>query len=168
MIENRVLVVGNTNKLLNSIARALRDESCFVFTAWSAERGLSVLNSYEIDLVISDESMQDMTGMAFLKKVKVEYPNILTLMVTNYPDTDTVIEAINTVGIYKLILKPWKSEELRETVGRALQLRNIVVKEGLLVEQVKAQEVMLKELERKYPGITKTDGYENGVAILKL
>jgi two-component system, probable response regulator PhcQ len=168
MSENRVLVVGTSKKVLNSIARALKDESCSVFTALSGEQGLSMLNSYEIDLVISDQSMPDMMGLTFLKKVKVAYPNILTMMVTNYPDTDTVIEAVNTAGIYKLILKPWKPEELRETVRRALHLRNVAAEGSLLVEQVKAQEVILKELERKYPGITKIDGYENGIAILKL
>lgn len=168
MSENRVLIVGKSEKVLNSIVRTLRHENWSVFTALSGEEGLSVLKFCEIQLVISDESMPDMTGLAFLKKVKVAYPNILTMMVTNYPDTDTVIEAINTVGIYKLILKPWKAEELRETVRRTFQLRNLVAEGGLLAENVKAQEVILKELERKYPGITKTDGYENGVAILKL
>jgi DNA-binding NtrC family response regulator len=168
MGENKVLIVAPSEKVRASLVRALRNEGCSVLTAPNGEEGLSLLASYEVDLVISDQSMPDMTGLAFLTKVKAGYPFILTMLATSYPDTDTVLEALNTAGIYKIILKPWREEELRKAVMQALRLKGVTEEGYFSAEQVKAQRVILAELERKYPGITKVDGYENGVAILKL
>lgn len=165
MKDFTILLVDDDENILKSLARMLRAEGYRILTARSAKEGLMKLEDedYEVDLVISDHMMPTMTGIDFLKRVRVEYPHVLTIMLTGHSEVGTAIKAINEVGIYKFILKPWNNDDLLQTVKRALELKDLVMERDSLLQKMKAKDVMLKELERKHPGITKVkrDDEEN-------
>lgn len=168
MNKDTILIVDDEEKIIKSITRTLIDEGYIILGALSGEEGLSKLKNHEVDLVISDYKMPGMDGLEFLKAVRIDYSHTLTIMLTAYGDIDTAIKAINEVGVYKFILKPWNEEDLRITIKRALELRQLTMERDTLLERVKAQSIILKELERKYPGITEVERDEHGRAILKL
>jgi len=125
------------------------------------------LEDHDVDLVISDQRMPGMSGLAFLRKVRIEFPDVLTILLTAHGDMETAMEAINEAGVYKFILKPWHDEDLRLTIKRALELRRLVMERNSLRHQVKRRDAVLKEIEKEFPGISNVEKDENGYILLK-
>ncbi len=82
---------------------------------------LSAIDAEQPDIVISDFLMPHMDGIAFLKAVKDKLPETTLILLTGYADKENAIQAINTVGIYKYIEKPWNNEELKITLKNGLE-----------------------------------------------
>lgn len=168
MKKSTILIVDDEISIVKSLTRSLMDDNYSILTALSGEEALLKLKNNEIDLVITDQRMPGMSGLEFLKKVQLEYPETLTIMLTAYGDIETAIEAINEAGVYKFILKPWNEAELRLTVQRALELRWLIMEKNVLQQKLKRQEAIFKKLEKKYPGITKVTRDEDGEVVIEL
>jgi len=168
MGNHSLLIVDDEKNIIKSLARSLLQDEYSIIGALSGNEGLAKLKEHEVHLVISDQRMPGMTGLEFLKKVKVAYPWILTIMLTAHDDFDVPIEAINEAGVYKFILKPWNDNYLRLTIKRALESRQLIMERDALLQQVKNTEIVLKELEKRHPGITKVERDEHGTTVLKL
>src|SRR5678815_3792078 len=91
-----------------------------------------------LDLVISDYLMPEMDGISFLAEVKKKFPLVPRILLTGYADKENAIKAINNVGLYQYIEKPWNNDDLR------LILRNGLEKTTLL----KQLEDKISEVER--------------------
>jgi len=168
MKNGTLLIVDDEEKIVKSLTRILKDEGYTILGALSGEGGLRKLKRYGVDVIICDQRMPGMSGVEFLKKVRLDYSDVLTIMLTAYGDIETAMEAINEAGVYKFILKPWNEADLRLTIRRAVELRQLVMERDFLLEQVRKQEAALRELERKHPGITKVERDEDGTPVLEL
>lgn len=73
------------------------------------------------DVVISDFSMPGMDGIAFLRQVKSILPEATLILLTGYADKESAIQAINKVGIYRYIEKPWDNEDLKISIQNGLE-----------------------------------------------
>ena len=166
MKKNTVLIVDDEEMILKSIVRVLRNENYQILTAQSGEQGLAVLKDREVHLVISDQKMTGMNGLEFLKHVKGDYPQILSIMLTGHADIEIAMNAINEAGVYKFILKPWDDNNLKITIRRALETLELICERDSLFQQVKARDAVLQNLEKEYPGISKVDRDEDGYIIL--
>ncbi len=109
-----------------------------IYTANSALEGLEVMHEHNINLVITDQRMPEMTGVEFLETILPEYPDTIRILLTGYSDIDAVIEAINTGRVFRYITKPWDERELRMTIENARQFY------GLQKENIKSQFEVLK------------------------
>lgn len=78
------------------------------------------------DVVISDFSMPGMDGIAFLQHIKKLLPEATLILLTGYADKESAIQAINTVGIYRYIEKPWDNEELKISINNGLERSHLV------------------------------------------
>jgi DNA-binding NtrC family response regulator len=74
-----------------------------------------------IDLVISDYLMPEMDGITFLAKVKEKLPMVPRILLTGYADKENAIKAINNVGLYQYVEKPWDNDALLMGVKNALE-----------------------------------------------
>ena len=168
MKTHTILIVDDEELVLKSILRALRNENFKILIAQSGEEGLAVLKDYDVHLVISDQKMPGMNGLDFLKRVKADYPKILTVMLTGQAELEIAMDAINEAGVYKFILKPWNDNDLKITVRRALETLELVCERDSLLQQVKTQEAFLQDLEKEFPGISKVEHDEDGYIIIDL
>ena len=87
----------------------------------SAHLALEYLEKNQPDVVISDFLMPEMNGVEFLSKVKTLYPDLSLILLTGYADKENAIMAINEVGIYKYIEKPWNNDDLVINVRNAIE-----------------------------------------------
>jgi signal transduction histidine kinase len=78
------------------------------------------------DVVISDFSMPGMDGINFLREVKKRLEDCTLILLTGYADKESAIEAINTVGIYRYIEKPWDNEELKLSISNGLERSRLI------------------------------------------
>src|SRR5215471_8894514 len=78
-------------------------------------------NGSHVDLVISDYLMPEMDGITFLAKVKEKLPMVPRILLTGYADKENAIKAINNVGLYQYIEKPWDNEDLKLIIRNGLE-----------------------------------------------
>jgi response regulator RpfG family c-di-GMP phosphodiesterase len=74
-----------------------------------------------VGVIISDQRMSHMTGVEFLRKVKIPYPKTLRIVLSGYTKLESVTSAINEGAIYKFLTKPWDDDLLRDNIREAFQ-----------------------------------------------
>lgn len=92
-----------------------------VITAEKGEEALQLLGLHDAALLITDQRMPRMTGVALLKQTATIRPHMVRIILTSYTDVDALVEAINSGLVYKYVTKPWNNEKLRLKVSRALE-----------------------------------------------
>ena len=78
-----------------------------------------------VDLVISDFLMPEMNGVEFLGKVRQAQPDAIRILLTGFADKENAIRAINEVGLYHYLEKPWDNESLLLLVRNALREKSL-------------------------------------------
>src|SRR6267142_2059444 len=119
-----ILLVDDEEMVLTSIKSFFAIEGEYsVLSYTSPVEALSQLDQtpHSIDLVISDYLMPDMDGLTFLSKVKERFPLVPRILLTGYADKGNAINAINNVGLYQYIEKPWDNDTLRLIVRNGLE-----------------------------------------------
>ncbi len=152
-----ILVVDDEDAILESIELTLGAEYR-VFTASSAQQGLSILDREEIALVISDQVMPGMSGVEFFERVIERNPRAIRILLTGYSDMPSLVRAINEGRIYRYIAKPWEPDELRISVKRGLEVYELFSENAQLAaalaeanERLRAENVYLRrEVEARY------------------
>ena len=92
-----------------------------VHTAISGTDALRILETKPVHVIITDQRMPEMTGVEFLEKVLVKYPDPMRILLTGYADMGAVVDAVNKGKIFHYLAKPWNEEELDITINRAYQ-----------------------------------------------
>ena len=109
-----------------------------IFTAVSGKEGLEILSKNDIQLVISDQKMPQMTGVEFLEKVTENFPNTVRIILTAYSDTEDIMRAINKCGIFRYLVKPWNKDEMLLTIDKALETYSLRIENRQLVKALKS------------------------------
>ena len=92
-----------------------------VLTALSGNEALDILEKNQVHIIITDQRMPEMTGIEFLEKVLVKFPDPMRILLTGYADMNAVIDAVNKGKIFHYLAKPWNEEELDLTISRAYE-----------------------------------------------
>ncbi len=93
----------------------------------SPEEALNYLRQNPREVIISDFMMPKMNGIEFLSEAKKLYPNAGTILLTGYADKENAIKAINEVGLYKYIEKPWDNDALIINIKNAYERSQLIV-----------------------------------------
>jgi len=117
-----------------------------IHVASTGKAGLEIMEKHNIQLVITDQRMPDMTGIEFLEKIVPLYPDCMRMIMTGFSDMDAIIQAINKGNIYRYVSKPWNREELQITIESALEVYNLKSQNKHLIEDLKEAN---QNLERK-------------------
>ncbi len=116
----RVLVVDDERSMQEFLEIFFRREGYDVITAGDVTSGTLCLENDEFDLVISDMQMPDGSGLDLLQVVREHCPDAATIMITAFASTDSAISAMKE-GAYDYITKPFKVDEIRLVVEKALE-----------------------------------------------
>lgn len=107
-----------------------------VFTALSAKEGLDILRNNNIEIILTDQRMPEMTGVEFLELVIKEFPDPIRILITGYADIEAVIDAINKGQVYKYITKPWNDHELKMNIEKAFEVYQLREENKQLVKSL--------------------------------
>ena len=141
-----ILLVDDEEMVLTSIKSFFAIETDYKLATYTSPiKALEDVEENRFDLVISDYLMPEMDGITFLAKVKEKRPLIPRILLTGYADKENAIKAINNVGLYQYIEKPWDNEDLK------LIIRNGLEKTVLL----KQLEDKIREVERAQRDLSK-------------
>lgn len=103
------------------------------------------LKSNTPDLVISDFLMPEMNGLEFLSEVNKLHPEVSKILLTGYADKENAIKAINEIGLYRYIEKPWNNDDLIINIKNGIE-RSYLLSE--LRQKISELEAAKKELEK--------------------
>ena len=115
-----VLVVDDEPRVLDALEAILAAEFR-VLRAESGEEALRLLPESEVAVIVTDYRMPGMTGVELLRRSQALAPAAVRIVLTAYTDVDSLMDAINTGGIYHFIAKPWEPNELLVVVRRAAE-----------------------------------------------
>jgi len=115
-----------------------------IILAESAVKALEILKDGEIEVLVTDQRMPDMTGTELLEKVAADYPDVRRFLLTAFTDFETVVDAVNKGQIHGYINKPIQAEEVRLSFQDALEVYNLRKKNSQILEELaKANEELL-------------------------
>ena len=114
-----LLLLDDEENVLRSLARLFRRDGYRVLVANNVAEAFEFLATREVQVILSDQRMSDMSGTEFLGKVRNLYPGIMGLLLSGHTDLAPVTEAIRTGQIYRFLTKPWNDDELRDHVRQA-------------------------------------------------
>lgn len=117
----RILFVDDEQRVLNSMRIMFRREYELHLAANGAE-ALEIIRSQDIDVIVADHRMPQMTGVEVLTAVRNISPRTVRILLTGYADLDAVEGSINDGEVFRFLTKPCPPETLRETVALAVRV----------------------------------------------
>ena len=127
--HSTVVIVDDEEMVLTSLNSFLSLETEYsVQTFTSAKEALKFVESDDVNLVISDYLMPEMDGISFLAKVREAKPEIPRIILTGYADKENAIKAINDVGLFQYIEKPWDNDDLLIILRNGLEKQKLMKK----------------------------------------
>jgi DNA-binding NtrC family response regulator len=124
--RNRVLVVDDELTHRMMMARMLRKAGYQCGTAMSTSEARYALSNDTFGLLVTDIRMWAEDGLELVRYVDDEYPDTFSIVVTGFADVQ-LEEVARRSGAYKLLQKPFNSDEFTQAVGEAFEKRDAEV-----------------------------------------
>lgn len=140
-----ILVADDEVNIRRGLAMGLTDEGYNVYEAGNGLEALKIIGSKDVDLVITDLKMPEMTGEELLKQITANYKNIPVIILTGHGTIETAVETMHN-GAYDFMTKPLNLDHLFLIIKRALSNRQLVLEHNELqaqVEKMKASSNMI-------------------------
>ena len=120
----KILYIDDEHHNLTSFKATFRIDYD-VHVAISAEEGKAILKENDIEIIITDQRMPEITGVEFLESIIEDYPDVMRVLLTGYSDIQAVIDAINRGMVYRYLNKPINEEELRSVIKNAYEVYSL-------------------------------------------
>ncbi len=130
-----ILVVDDERSMREFLEILLRKEGHEVTTAPDAAAALELASKGELDLVITDLRLGRSSGLDVLAGIKQSSPGTEVVMVTAYATAENAVQAMK-LGAHDYVLKPFKVEELKLVVEKALEHRALLQENRVLRHRV--------------------------------
>ena len=146
-----IILVDDEEMVLNSIKSFFAIESDYkIKTYTSPVKALAEIDQHHgnIDLVISDYLMPEMDGISFLAKVKEKLPMVPRILLTGYADKENAIKAINNVGLYQYLEKPWNNEDLKLVIRNGLEKTTLLHQLEEKIQEVERAQQELSQVQK--------------------
>lgn len=122
--RKRILVVDDEPLVVKSLEGLLSLEGDYEIMGFTSCRAaLEAIRTRPCDVAISDYLMPEMDGVAFLREVRRLYVEVPLIILTGYADKDSAVRAINEIGLYHYLEKPWDNDDLLQIIDGALNQR---------------------------------------------
>jgi len=120
----RILIVDDEEIARKNLAHVLTKDEYDVVAVANGEDALRELDMAEFDVVLTDLRMGKIDGMDLLERTRVRYPDTRVVMITGFATVTSAIEAMQK-GAFHYIAKPFKLDEVRDTIKKALDTKTV-------------------------------------------
>lgn len=115
-----------------------------VYTSTNPIEAIEILKQEDIQVVVTDQRMPEMTGTQFLEKILPDHPDVIKIILTGFTDIEAIKDGINRCGIYKYITKPWNFDEMKGVLERATETYQQTVDSEDHIEELKESNTELE------------------------
>ena len=124
MATSKVLVVDDEQSVATTIKAILELDGSEVTAVTSGTEALAQIREHEFDVVLTDLRLDDLDGIEILRETQKLWPDTVSIMLTGYASLESAVTALRS-GAYDYLIKPSDVDELRATIGRALERRRL-------------------------------------------
>lgn len=145
-MENSKIVVVDDEKMVTSAFKALFKVEGYsdIHLFNNPNDAVEFLRENKPDLIISDFMMPEMNGLEFLTEAKKLYNEVSMILLTGYADKENAIKAINEIGLYKYIEKPWDNDDLMMNIQNGIERSHLLEN---LRNKIEELEIAKKQLQ---------------------
>jgi two-component system response regulator PilR (NtrC family) len=130
-----ILIVDDEEVLQDILTRLIREEGHQPLSARTGGEALEILDRDEVDLVLLDLMLPDLHGQEVLRQIRERDPDQVVVVITAYSSIEGAIEAMRE-GAFHYLPKPFKNDEVRITLRKALERRRLTAENRRLREQL--------------------------------
>lgn len=130
-----LLIVDDEKNIREGLGKALEMEGYNVFLAENGRQGLEMIQKNDMDLVVADLKMPELSGEELLKRVSSSYPTLPVIILTGHGTIESAVDAMRN-GAYDFLTKPVNLDRLSILVNRALSNRNLILEHRALQEEL--------------------------------
>jgi two-component system response regulator PilR (NtrC family) len=130
-VAPRILIVDDEPSMRDMLRIVLRRDGYEVVLAQNGKEAIELLQKENVDLLLSDIRMADVSGVDVLRAAKELNREIVAFMMTAYASTDTAVEAMR-LGAVDYFTKPFSMDELRLKVRQHLETHRLKQENVLL------------------------------------
>jgi DNA-binding NtrC family response regulator len=131
----KILVVDDDTASVETTIEVLEREGYQLFSASGGHQALEILREEDIDVVITDLKMPDLSGIDLLKYIQNYNLHTQVIILTGYGTIDSAVEAMRE-GAFYYLKKPIEINTLRQTVINALEKQLLLRQNIILREQL--------------------------------
>jgi DNA-binding NtrC family response regulator len=119
-MKSNIMFVDDSIGVLESLRWIFMDEPYHLFPFVNPLKALNAIDFKEFAVVVTDQSMPEMTGIEFLEKVKQRSPDTVGMIMSGFVESKTVSNAVNRGVVNRFIEKPLDINEIKQAVAIAL------------------------------------------------
>lgn len=134
----RILVVDDEESLCEFLSIMLRKDRYEVDVTLSGTKALEMISEKNYDIVITDIQMpESVSGLELLHYINENFTNTLVILMTAFASLESAIDAVNK-GAFAYIQKPFRIEELKASLKKAVDHLSLKQENILLKKQLKS------------------------------
>jgi signal transduction histidine kinase len=148
--RSRGILIVDDERANLTVLRSFLEAGYTVHEAQSGPEALKIAKEAELDVVITDQRMPEMTGVELLEQLRDFKPDVAGIVLTGFTDPPALISAINRARVFRFIKKPWQPDDILEAVRQAsehvYQARAIQKLVTLLAKRTKELDASIQEI----------------------
>jgi CheY-like chemotaxis protein len=118
-VRARILIVDDERDLVDAYVRLLERSGHQCVGAFDANEAIQVIDAESFDLVITDLSLPDSSGIEIVRHARAKFKDTPIIVMSGH-NTPDVNEAARAAGANISLLKPVSIAELQRVIGEAL------------------------------------------------
>ncbi len=130
-----ILVVDDEKNIREGLGKVLELDGYKVLLACDGREAVQSLNRGDIDLVITDLKMPNLSGEEVLQKATTMSPNLPVIILTGHGTIENAVQAMKN-GAYDYLTKPVNMDRLSLLVQRALSARELMFQHRAMQEEL--------------------------------
>ena len=135
MQKANILIVDDEKDICMALNILLSKEGYAVKEAYNGEQALDIIKKENFDIVMTDIKMDKMDGFEVLKEAQKLSPETSVVMMTAFASVGSAVEAMRS-GASDYITKPFINDEIRLTIKRILQSRELQMENQILRQEL--------------------------------
>jgi FixJ family two-component response regulator len=143
-----VLIVDDDPDVASALADTLRPE-LEPLVETSPRLALATLDRREVAVLVSDQRMPEMSGVALLTEARRRHPEVVGVLLTAHADAQTAVQAINEARAFGYLLKPWENDAIIGFLRRAVEAHRLLRRDARAAQERELR--ILDQLSRSVP-----------------
>ena len=127
-----LVLIDDEEDVLKSLKSLFRGEKYHMYFFSSGKKALEFLGQNNVDVIISDMRMPEISGTDLLERSAEINPNAVRIILSGYEEKHVVLNAVQRGLAKHYILKPWDDDLLRNIVRDSMELQDQLRKKHLL------------------------------------
>jgi DNA-binding NtrC family response regulator len=145
-----VVVVDDEEMVITSVRAYLELETEFEIHGFTEpEQAVKHMESHIVDIAVSDYLMPRMSGIQFLTRAKQIQPEASRVLLTGHADKQSAIQAINDVGLYQYVEKPWENAQLLLIIQNGIERSKLLRELREKVSELDTAHSSLKNVQKR-------------------